>query len=36
MKVTIVSNILNVYLNAGFIYGSTGVKEFLAGQTFLF
>ena len=28
MKVTIVSNVLNVYLNAGFIYGSSGVQEF--------
>ena len=28
MKVTITSNILNVYLNAGFIYGSVGVESF--------
>ena len=28
MKVTISSNILNVYLNAGFIYGSGGVEKF--------
>ena len=28
MKVTIASNVLNVYLNAGFIYGSSGVQEF--------
>ena len=28
MKVTITSNILNVYLNAGFIYGSKGVENF--------
>ena len=36
MKVTIVSNILNVYLNAGFIYGSTGVKEFFSGTNLSF
>jgi len=29
MTVTIVSNLLNVYLNAGLIYGSDGVKNFL-------
>ena len=28
MKVTIVSNVLNVYLNAGFIYGSSGTQDF--------
>ena len=28
MKVTIISNVLNVYLNAGLIYGSSGVEEF--------
>jgi len=28
LKVTIVSNIINVYLNAGFIYGSEGIKIF--------
>ncbi|MDP6133105.1 MAG: MATE family efflux transporter, partial [Candidatus Marinimicrobia bacterium] len=28
MKVTIVSNIINVYLNAGLIYGSEGIKIF--------
>ena len=28
MKVTVVSNVLNVYLNAGFIYGSSGTQEF--------
>ena len=28
MKVTIVSNVLNVYLNAGFIYGSSGIQDF--------
>ena len=28
MKVTITSNVLNVYLNAGLIYGSSGVEEF--------
>ena len=28
MKVTITSNVLNVYLNAGLIYGSSGVQEF--------
>ena len=28
MRVTITSNILNVYLNAGFIYGSSGVRAF--------
>lgn len=28
MKVTITSNLLNVYLNAGFIYGSEGVEAF--------
>ena len=28
MKVTITSNILNVYLNAGFIYGSSEVRAF--------
>jgi len=28
MKVTIVSNIINVYLNAGLIYGSEGIKLF--------
>ena len=27
MKVTITSNVLNVYLNAGLIYGSSGVQE---------
>ena len=34
MKVTIASNVLNVYLNAGFIYGSSGYKNFLT-NTFL-
>ena len=28
MRVTIISNVLNVYLNAGLIYGSSGVEEF--------
>ncbi len=28
MRVTIISNLLNVYLNAGLIYGSKGVEEF--------
>ena len=28
MRVTIISNLLNVYLNAGLIYGSDGVREF--------
>jgi putative MATE family efflux protein len=28
MKVTITSNMLNIYLNAGFIYGSVGVESF--------
>ncbi len=28
MKVTITANLLNVYLNAGFIYGSEGVQTF--------
>ena len=28
LKVTIISNVLNVYLNAGLIYGSNGVQEF--------
>ncbi len=28
MRVTIISNVLNVYLNAGFIYGSGGVQAF--------
>ena len=32
MKVTIVSNVLNVYLNAGLIYGSSGVQEFFNEQ----
>ena len=29
MVVTITSNLLNIYLNAGFIYGSEGIREFL-------
>ena len=28
MKVTITANLLNIYLNAGFIYGSEGVQSF--------
>ena len=28
MKVTVASNLLNIYLNAGFIYGSDGVQAF--------
>ena len=32
MKVTVVSNVLNVYLNAGLIYGSSGVQEFFNEQ----
>ena len=28
MKVTIASNLLNIYLNAGYIYGSSGVQTF--------
>ena len=28
MRVTIISNFINVYLNAGLIYGSDGVREF--------
>ena len=30
MNVTIFSNGLNIYLNAGLIYGSSGIKEFLS------
>ena len=30
MRVTITSNVINVYLNAGFIYGSEGVKSFFS------
>jgi len=30
MNVTITSNVINVYLNAGFIYGSDGVSKFFA------
>ena len=33
MNVTITSNIINVYLNAGLIYGSEGVKSFFAETT---
>ncbi|MEE8436770.1 MAG: MATE family efflux transporter [Candidatus Neomarinimicrobiota bacterium] len=29
MKVTVAANLINVYLNAGLIYGSQGLKEFL-------
>ena len=32
MNVSITSNIVNVYLNAGLIYGSVGVKEFFVGK----
>ena len=32
MNVTIFSNGLNVYLNAGFIYGSAGIKEFFSDR----
>jgi putative MATE family efflux protein len=28
MNVTIISNIINIYLNAGFIYGSTNIKNY--------
>lgn len=30
MKVTISSNLLNIYLNAGLIYGTVGIKQFFA------
>ena len=33
MNVTIFSNVLNVYLNAGFIYGSSGIKEFFSDRS---
>lgn len=36
MVVTITSNILNVYLNAGLIYGSTGVSAFFSQQSAFF
>lgn len=32
MNVTVASNMLNVYLNAGFIYGSTGIQEFFQSK----
>ena len=33
MNVSITSNIINVYLNAGLIYGSKGINEFFAGKS---
>lgn len=36
MNVSVTSNILNVYLNAGLIYGSAAVKEYFLGHGFGF
>lgn len=34
MKATITANILNVYLNAGLIYGSQGIHDYFSGTVF--
>lgn len=35
MNVTVTSNVLNVYLNAGLIYGSDGIREFFSAKSTL-
>jgi len=34
MKATVTANVLNIYLNAGLIYGSDGLHDFFSGSSF--